>query len=83
MKNKYEVSALEIHDAVKGFNFGERDLRNMIAVGVFDILCGFKSSHSVTRVMTDLKLITPKGTVTKKGKWFVMDALGKRIHENA
>jgi len=67
-------------EAFQGTNFGDVDRRKLLEQGVLKAACGQLSGYTLTRIMTRLELITPKGTLTKKGKCLLLAAFYDAKH---
>lgn len=67
-------------EAFQGTNFGDVDRRKLLEQGVLKAACGQLSGYTLTRIMTRLELLTPKGTLTKKGKSLLLAAFYDAKH---
>jgi ribosomal protein S19 len=75
------VSDTEINEQFIGKKFGVIDNRKFLETSVLKVLVGFHCGNSITNIMINLKLITKKGIVTKRGKQFTFE-LSSRIIAN-
>jgi len=69
-----EITDEVIEKAFEGTNFGRTDYRAFLGYSVLQKACGWHCGYTITEIMVELKLITPKNlTVTKLGKLFITD----------
>ncbi|MES2909859.1 MAG: hypothetical protein V4718_00635 [Pseudomonadota bacterium] len=67
------VTDEEIAQAFAGSNFGHLKHRELLAASVFKKLVGYNCGHTVTTIMTDMRLIGIKGAPTERGRSFVAE----------
>jgi hypothetical protein len=66
----------EIERVAGNANFGQSDMVEMVRWGLMKTACGWASGYTVTCMLVELKMLTPKRkTLTKYGKrclweWF-------------
>jgi len=61
----------EIEKAFEHTRFGGGVHRDRLAQGVLSIQAGYICGHTLTCIMKQLKLISTKGNVLKKGRKFI------------
>ncbi len=70
-----ELTDEVIEAAFCGANFGRTDYRDFLAHSVLKKACDWHCGYTITCIMVELKLITPKThKVTKLGKLFLTDS---------
>ncbi|WLS77251.1 hypothetical protein Q3V30_12195 [Erwinia pyri] len=70
-----EITDEVITDAFANYNFGRTDYREFLGYSVLKKVCGWHCGHTITSIMVDLKLITPKHfKLTKLGQMFLSDS---------
>lgn len=69
------VSDAEIQQAFLNTNFGHVKHRELLEASVLKRLLDYHCGFTITRIMTDLELITKNETVTTKGVVFLRHAL--------
>ena len=63
-----------IEKAFEGTNFGRTDYREFLGYSVLKKACGWHCGHTITTIMIEMGLITPKkGGLTKLGRMFLSD----------
>lgn len=63
-----------IENAFEGTNFGRTDYREFLGYSVLKKACGWHCGHTITTIMIQMGLITPKNkTLTKLGRMFLSD----------
>lgn len=63
-----------IEKAFEGTNFGRTDYREFLGYSVLKIACGWHCGHTITKIIIEMGLITPKNkTLTKLGRMFLSD----------
>lgn len=63
-----------IEKAFEGTNFGRTDYREFLGYSVLKIACGWHCGHTITKIMIEMGLITPKNKTLKKlGRMFLSD----------
>lgn len=73
-KHAPEITDEVIRGAFKGTNFGRTDYREFLGYSVLKKACGWHCGHTITTIMIEMGLITPKGLApTKLGKMFLSD----------
>ncbi|WP_227732274.1 hypothetical protein [Yersinia proxima] len=82
-----EITDEVIAEAFEGTNFGRTDFRHFLGHSVLKRACDWHCGYTITVIMVNLKLITPKTLkVTKLGKMFITDVYydaGKLVEGNA
>ena len=69
-----EITEEVINKAFEGTNFGRNDYREFLGYSVLKKACGWHCGHTITTIMIEMGLITPKGLApTKLGKMFLSD----------
>lgn len=69
-----EMTDEVIMKAFEGTNFGRTDYRQFLGYSVLEKACGWHCGWTITTIMIELKLITPKHhRVTKLGRMFLSD----------
>lgn len=69
-----EMTDEVIMKAFEGTNFGRTDYRQFLGYSVLKKACGWHCGWTITTIMIELKLITPKHhRVTKLGRMFLSD----------
>lgn len=59
-------------------NFGSTSKRGVIAFSLLKYACGFYTGSTARRIVTDHRLITPKGKkLTKKGREYLWAVFGR------
>lgn len=64
----------EIAKAFEGTNFGRTDYTTLLEQGVLKTIAGYSSGHTLTTIMRELGLVTPKGYITRKGRALLFHA---------
>lgn len=65
-----EVTDEEIAKAFDGSNFGDRKPRDLLALSVLKKALHYHCGHTITEIMVQMGLTTPKGRVTERGRQF-------------
>ncbi len=68
------VSNKELAEAFTGTNFGTTRHRELLNVSVLKKLVGYHCGHTITTIMTEMKLIGKTGKPTKRGVLLVREA---------
>ncbi|MCP2232843.1 hypothetical protein [Erwinia aphidicola] len=69
-----EVTDDVIQKAFEGTSFGRTDHREFLGYSLLNIACGWYCGHTITTIMIEMGLITPKNkTLTKLGRLFLSD----------
>lgn len=69
-----EITDEVIAEAFEGTNFGRTDFRHFLGHSVLKRACDWHCGYTITVIMVNLKLITPKTLKVKKlGKMFITD----------
>lgn len=69
-----EITDEVIQKAFEGTNFGRTDYREFLGYSVLEKACGWHCGYTITKIMIELGLITPKTHIpTKLGKMFLSD----------
>lgn len=77
-----ELTDEVIEAAFCGTNFGRTDYRDFLAHSVLKKACDWHCGYTITCIMVNLKLITPKThKVTKLGKLFLTDSYPDPLRE--
>lgn len=77
-----ELTDEVIEAAFCGTNFGRTDYRDFLAHSVLKKACDWHCGYTITCIMVNLKLITPKThKVTKLGKVFLTDSYPDPLRE--
>lgn len=69
----------EIEVAFEGANFGHANYRSLLASSLLKTLVGYHCGHTITTIMTNMRLIGKTGLVTKKGKRIVAQAFNDQM----
>ncbi|MDU4288381.1 hypothetical protein [Mixta calida] len=78
-----ELTDEVIEAAFCGTNFGRTDYRDFLAHSVLKKACDWHCGYTITCIMVNLKLITPKThKVTKLGKLFLTDSYPDPLRES-
>lgn len=64
----------EIARAFKGANFGIRSPRSLLENGVLKVNAGYRTGHTLARIMRELGLLG-KSKILKKGNLFLYHAM--------
>ena len=70
------VPDAEIETAFLGTNFGHTRYRELLNASVFKRMVGYHCGHTITTIMTKMKLIGKTGKPTKRGIRLVREAYG-------
>lgn len=67
----------EIERSFRNTNFGNADKRKYLALSLLKTSAFYHSGYTITQIMIELKLVTPKNKkLTKKGGRFMYETLG-------
>ena len=74
MRHAPQITDEVIMTAFEGTNFGRTDYRAFLGYSVLKKACHWHCGHTITTIMVELGLITPKDQrVTKLGRMFLSD----------
>jgi len=74
MRHAPQITDEVIMTAFEGTNFGRTDYRAFLGYSVLKKACHWHCGHTITTIMVELGLITPKAhRVTKLGRMFLSD----------
>ena len=68
------VDDADIELAFTDTNFGDVDRRHLLQQGVLKFQANFSSGYTLTTIMKELGLVTPKGRISKKGRRFLFQS---------
>lgn len=71
-KNRTMITLEELSSVWGNANFGESresDRMKLVKWGLMQINCEYSTGHTMWCILIELGLVTPKGNVTKRGKY--------------
>ena len=54
-------------------SYSHEEKKKVLAECILKIFCGYRDSHTATQITKSLGLMTQKGTITKRGKDYLVD----------
>lgn len=71
----------EIDEAFGNTNFGGIDRRKYLAASILELQTGYHVGYTITCILQELSLLSPKKRVTKKGRAFLWLEYSKALPE--
>ncbi len=71
------VSDEQLEKAFKGTNYGDKNPRDVIKLGLMKVACEYHNGHTTQQILLHLELQTKDLKLTNKGRQYLYDAYTK------